>query len=259
MKRVILFLATALLGTSTACSSRSPPGRPPAPPAPGDITLFWSFQDGVSGSLSGQPGDNNGCGVAGVDSVDVTIDGSTQTFTCTGPNAAGITFGSFAPGNYPFNAVGFRGNEQVFTGSGTAAASSGVNTETAVVHQALNPQSFEVFYSVANFSGTTPTQCVFDGQQVAGIWFRLEDQNGNVVATTEVLLPGGGVGQQPVACDPNSFGIITQPLSFGQYRLRYLQAVNGAGVAIAQVCSFAVSHSGFPPVVTLLSPTGTCP
>jgi hypothetical protein len=249
MKRAILLLATALLGTSAACTSHR---------SPGDLTLFWAFQD-ASGQSSGQPGDNNGCGVAGVDQIDVTIDRSTQTFPCTGPNAAGITLQTFDPGSYDFTVDGFRGNERVFTGSGVAQVVSNANSATDVVLQPVNPQGFEIFYSVANFSGTTQTTCFFNGQQVAGIWYRLEDANGNVVSTTEVALPGGGVGQQPVACDPKSFGILTHPLPLGVYSLRYLQAVNGSNVAIAQVCSFGVAHTGFPPVIALLQPTGTCP
>jgi hypothetical protein len=249
MKRAILLLATALLGTSTACTSHR---------SPGDLTLFWAFQD-ASGRSSGQPGDNAGCDVAGVDSVDITIDRSTQTFACTGPNAAGITLQTFDPGSYDFIIDGFRGNERVFTANGVAQVVSNANTATDVVLQPVNPQGLEIFYSVANFAGTTQTTCFFNGQQVAGIWFRLEDANGTPVATTEVPLAGGGVGQQPIACDPNSFGFVTQPLPFGVYNLRYLQAVNAAGVAIAQVCSFGVSHTGFPPTIGLLSPTGTCP
>lgn len=246
MKRATLLLATALLGTSTACTSHR---------SPGDLTLFWAFEDASSRS-SGQPGDNPGCAVAGVDSVDVTIDRSTQTFPCTGPNAAGITLQTFAPGSYDFSIDGFRGNERVFTANGVAQVVSNANTLTDVVLQAVEPQGLEIFYD--NIAGVLQSSCFFNGQQVAGIWYRLEDRAGNVVSTTEVPLAGGGVGQQPVACDPRSFGFITQPLLFDTYTMRYLQAVNAQNVAIAQVCSFALAHTGFPPGIVLQPATTTC-
>lgn len=246
MKRSTLFLAATLLGT--ACTSHSS--------APGDITLFWNFQDAFRG-VSGQPGDNAGCGVALVDTLDVTIDGATQTFDCAGPNSAGITLQAFAPGNYPFTIAGFRGNEQVFTGSGTARAVSNARTETDVTLQAVTPQSFDIFYNpLVSTAGTTPTQCVFDGRIVSGIIFRLEDLSGSVVATTEIVSGGTVVGHQPVRCDPASFGILTGALPLAQYRLRYLQAIDAASVSIAEACALSVSHGGFPEIVPLARPSG---
>jgi hypothetical protein len=240
MKRATLLLATALLGTSTACSSRSS--------SPGDLTLFWSFQDGF-GRTSGQPGDNNGCGFAGVDSVDVTIDGSTQTFTCTGPNAAGITLQTFAPGSYPFTAVGFRSNEQVFTGSGTATVVRGVNTETDVVLQALNPQGFVVFYSINGIA-----QCNFVG--LVGIVYRLVDSVGRIVSTTEAV-PGDATRQTPIVCDPvNGFTIPNLP--FGTYSFDYLAAVDSINRSLFQVCTATVAHGGFPDLENLTRATTSC-
>jgi hypothetical protein len=228
MKRATVLLAASLLGT--ACYSRS---------GPGDLTFFWAFADGFNRS-SGNVGDNNGCGVAGVDSVDIAIDGKTYTNNCTGPNAAGITLLDFVPGSYAFSATGFRGNEQVFAATGTAVAVSGANSSVDVVLQALNPQSFVVFYSVNGLG-----QCNF-----FGLVYRLVDSAGRIVSTTEVV-PGQSAQQSPIACDPVSLRFTIPNLPFGTYRFDYLVAVSSTQQPLSQVCSKTVAHGGFPDLENL--------
>ena len=233
MKRVIVLLAASLLGTG--CYSRSS--------GLGDISFFWAFADGFNRS-SGNFGDNNGCGVAGVDSVDIMIDAQTFTSNCTGPNAAGIRLQDFTPGSYAFTAAGFRGNEQVFAVTSTAVAIGGANNDVDVLLQALNPQSFVVFYDI---NGAPPTGCNF-----SGLVFRLVDvASGRIVSTTEG--PGGPGQQTPVACDPVSFGFTIPNLPLGTYRFDYLAAVSSPNNSqpLFQVCARTVAHGGFPDLENL--------
>lgn len=249
MKRSTLLLAATLLGT--ACSSHSS--------SPGDLTFFWAFQDAAN-QRSGDFGDKNGCGVAGVDTVEITIDQQTSSHDCAGPNAAGVILQTFVPGSYPYSITGLRSNEVVFTGGGTAVVTSGQNNQVDALLSAVTPQSFDIFYNpTVSTTGTTPTVCVFNGSVVSGIVFRIEDLFGNVVASTEIVSGGVVVGQQLVACDPNSFGVAIPGLALGAYRLRYLQAVAGQTfpfTSVAEACALSVSHTGFPIVVPLAAPTG---
>ncbi|MFL5261561.1 MAG: hypothetical protein ACJ79L_04020 [Anaeromyxobacteraceae bacterium] len=238
MKRAILLLATALLGTSTACTSHNN--------SPGNMTLFWEFQD-VFGRAAGQPGDNNGCGVASVDTVDVSVDGQTQNFDCAGPNAAGITLQTFAPGDYSVTLIGRRGSEQVFRADATVRVLAGTDTATDVTLQAINPQSFVVFYNVNGAA-----QCNF-----FGLVYRLRDANGLIVSTTETT-PGDANTQSPIPCDPVSFGFTVPNLPLGNYHFDYLAGVNSSNQALVQVCTKTVAHGGFADIENLTTATVSC-
>jgi hypothetical protein len=246
MKRAILLLATAALGM-TGCYSRRDPGT---------MTFYWNFRN-AQGVVTGDfTQSTTGCDVAGVDSIDVIIDNGTFQATCVGPNGVpGVQLQQFLPGAYPFTVQGRRGGAQgevVFTVSGTANADYNVDSQVTVTLDALSPQSFVLFYDVNLIA---PTNCVFNGQPAAGIVYRLEDPTGtSVISTTEVLLPNGTTGQQPVACDPVSLGLSIPNVPLGAYRLRYFQAINAAGVSIAQTCLTPVSHTGFPAIVNLTAP-----
>ena len=242
MKRAILLLATATLGM-TGCYSRRDPGT---------MTFYWNFrssQGAVAGDLSVA---NPGCDVAGVDQVEVLIDNGRFTSTCVGSNGVpGVQLQQFLPGAYPFQVNGLRQGEVVFTVSGTANADYNVDSQVPVTLDAVPTQSFVLFYNV---NGFTPTQCVFNGRGVAGIVYWLEDSLGRLVSTTQVAGPSA---QQPVACDPLSFGISVPNLPVGAYFLRYFQAIDGAGATIVQTCGTGVSHTGFPAIINLHDPAVT--
>jgi len=244
MKRAILLLATATLGV-TGCYSRRDPGT---------MTFYWNFQDAQGRVAGNYTTGNTGCDVAGVDTVQVVIDNGTFTATCVGSNGVpGVQLQQFLPGAYPFTVNGLRNGEVVFTISGTANADYNVDSQVAVTLGPVNPQSLVVFYDV---NGLVPTQCVFNGIPVAGLVYRLVDQFGNIVSTTEI---NGGLQQAPIACDPLSFGFSIPSKALATYTFKYLSAVDINGNAIVQTCSDTVLHGGFPAIVNLTTATGICP
>ena len=227
---------------------------------PGTVTFYWNFRD-AQGRIAGDYSNaNTGCDIAGVDTVQVTIDGGTYTSPCVSASGApGIQLQNFLPGSYPFTIQALRADEVVFTRTDVIEARFNFDAVGDVTLDPVDPQGFVVYYNVANTTGSTPGRCVFNGLPVAGIIYRLEDVAGNPVSTTEVVAPGGGLTQQPVACDTNSFGILIPTLPLGAYRFRYLAAITPANEAIVQVCSYGVFHGGFPSIVPLSTATGVCP
>jgi hypothetical protein len=248
MRRAILLLATFGLALS-GCSRRNDPGS---------LTFYWSFQD-AGGAIAGDfTVRNPGCDIAGVDSVDITVGGVTSTENCVQSNGApGVTITGFLQGPIQYGVDGFRGNERVFTTSGVVNARSNADVSTDLTLTPIDPQSLVVDFNVLNTTGTTSTQCVFNGQPIVGLLYELQDASGNIVSSTDV--PGsGGTVKQPINCDPNTFGFSIAGVPLGNYRLRYLTAVSAVG-GVVQVCSQPIFHGGFPAVVQLMTALSTCP
>jgi hypothetical protein len=246
MRRAILLLAASLAVATSGCSSGGTPGT---------LTFYWNFVDARNQVAGDYTTRNTGCQDAGVDSIDITIGGTVSTQSCAQSNGSpGVTLFDFPQGSYAYTLDGFRGNEHVFTTSGTANARWNTDVVVDTTLAALSPQSFVVYYSVPNFTGTTQSQCVFDGRAVAGITYYLEDANGTLVTTTQIT-----GGQQPIGCDPTTFGFTLPSLPLGNYTFRYLQAVDAQGLSIYEACNVPVFHGGFFANVPLSLPTGaTC-
>ena len=223
------------------------------------VTFYWNFRDASSQLAGNFTNDNPGCDLAGVDTVEIAIGGTTYSSPCVSSNGSpGLVAGGLAARSYPFSAQALRNGEVVFSATGVADASGQLDSLVDVTLDALNPQSFVVFYNVAATAGTTSATCVFNGVPISGIIYRLEDGSGNPISTTEIVFPGGAPGQQPVACDPASFGFVIPDLPLGSYRFRYLSAIRADGAAVVQVCGYNVFHGGFPVVVPLTTAVGTC-
>ncbi len=207
MKRAILLLTTALLGTG--CHSHSCNN--------GTLTVFWTFSSASGGSLD--------CTAAGVDTVDVAINGAPQgTFPCRGPNSDGITLLDFVSGTYDVQLDGFdSANHHIFQSTGNSVGVNGCQDNSVSIEAAPLTGDLTLTYEFTPTNQcTTPTSVV---------WYELVDASNNVVDVVDATHTPNAV---PCGTNPVLAG-----LPFGFYtvtRIQELDPANGGAISHA-TCS----------------------
>jgi hypothetical protein len=209
MKRAILILATALLGTTTACSSHSCDGV-------GDVNLFWNFQDARGAPLS--------CSQAGVAQMNVIVDGvDNGTFACTltardGSPVQGITLQGFNPASHSFelHALDASGRE-TYTDAFALPTDRTCNGNTVDRVLTRTVGDLTVAFRLTNANGTATEGCSSGAPTF--IWYVLLDQNGQEVSSVDQ-------NNSPTAIPCTAGGVFFQDLPFQQYTLAAIAEVN---------------------------------
>jgi hypothetical protein len=226
MKRAILILATALLATSTACSSRSCDGV-------GDVNLFWNFQDARGAPLT--------CAQAGVAQMNIIADGvDNGTFACVltardGSPVQGITLQGFNPASHAFelHALDASGRE-TYTDAFTVPTGRVCGGDTADRVLTRTVGDLTVAFQLTNSNGSAGEGCSAGAPTF--IWYVLRDQNGQEVSRVDQ-------NNSPTAIPCTAGGIFFQDLPFQQYTV----------AAIAEV-----TITGLGPPVTVVPRHATC-
>jgi hypothetical protein len=251
MNRAFLLLgatATMLSGCFVATDS-----TPPFCGALGAANFYWQFQDGA-GALHGNfTSANPGCFEAGVDGVDILVDGQRHQSGCVARDQSGalspaIQIANLTEGAHSYELQGYRGNELVFSRSGTVVVPCGLDATVDVTLQALNPQSMVIYYSFAG-NGT------FCPANVASMSYWLYP-SGSSTAVAQGL---------NFACDPASRGFTVSdslsrplPLVFASYAA-ILEAYDSLGRALYVNCNAPLSHDGAIQLVDLAASSVLCP
>ncbi|BDG09007.1 hypothetical protein [Anaeromyxobacter paludicola] len=223
----------------------------------GDVTFYWNFRD-ASGTQHGDFGrTNTGCSDAVVDEVDVTFAGHVFQVQDASGNPSceagsqrvpGITVSNFRAGTYDFTIRGYRSGALVYEQTGTIGVHGGPDNSRDVTLDALSPQSIPIYYTLDGVQ-----RCVAaDGTPITGINYAIYDANNVQVDATAAT---------GVACDPNSFGLLTRDLPLGNYTLGHLQAVTlvgGAPQSVYEVCEQPLSHLGVALDFNLLPSASGC-
>ena len=238
MRRALLLLATAAPLAMTGCHTHDD----------GTATFFWRFQDSQGAFAGDGTTTNTGCSQAGVDTVRITVDGSSTEQPCVASNGVPGVQAVFLTGTYDFTIDGLRGGEPVFSTSGTFTVHFNRDTEVDATLVALSPQSLVIFTD--NGDGTVPTNCVFKG--INGGLFTATSLTYSLVDAVTLRV----VDAATVPCDTVSIGFATVPLPLGDYEFTFLAAIDAQG-SIAQLCNQPVSHTGFPVFEDLLPAAST--
>lgn len=267
MKRTLLVLAILALGGGCGSSCDTP----------GTITFYWQFA-GPSGRVVGTfdvddattPFPDDSCfvdGVPFVDTIDITVDGITETVNCSGPNRVpGARLPGFFRGAHAWTIDAFRGSQLVFTGSGSTSARTCNDSQELVTLQAVTPQDLVVYYDV---NGAQPDGCGVGGIGIANVVYQLRN-GANRIADSSCIgnFDSAGVCSQEgsLACDPLSLGFTSsRALPLGPYTMSYLE-LNGLAstVPLAAICGSQPGaqfvHDGFPVFLNLTAPVASaCP
>ena len=217
----------------------------------GAANFYWQFQDGrgvVHGNFTSA---NSGCFDAGVDGIDVVVDGARHQVGCVNPDQTGarspaIQIAGLGEGTHSWTVEGFRGNEQVFATGGSAFVPCGADTTVDATLQALNPQSMVIYYSFAGSSSFCPAA-------VASMGYFLYSGATLVASSTSF------------ACDPASLGFTVSdaasrplPLFFGSYTA-IVEAYDRFGAALYTNCNAPLQHDGAVQFVDLAASSVLCP
>ncbi len=223
----------------------------PAPVAPfTSATVYWNFQDmdgNVYGDWTSQFG--GGCLGANVDEVRVSMTGPAgswvQTVPCLASNQMpGATFTNLPAGPYTWTLEGRRQNFTVFTRAG-----SGDIVNFPIVYQTLlaDYPNMDLFYQLPVGGSCT---------QVAEIAFQLNNVDAGIVeySSDNVL----------VTCRPPPLNGFTMPsIPVGNYRYRFVSAIDAGGFALYQVCGAGPIVQSWPNGVSFTAnlgfAIGTCP
>jgi hypothetical protein len=194
-----LLLAAPLLALATACS------EPCTAPA---LTVSWAFTraDGASGL---------GCADAGVESVDLWIDG-VQVGSRIACAQGSATFTGLAAGDHVYTARGNRadGTARYQTWGGVALAACG---ETRALVQP-GAGTLRVDYATS----TDLCYALDDASQTTGyVWFQLLDRSTGAVAWSV----NGAQTPTALPCRTGADGWFDLEVPWGLYRLRWIQVV----------------------------------
>jgi hypothetical protein len=223
----------------------------PAPVAPfTNATVFWNFQDmdgNVFGDWTSQFG--GGCVGANVDQVRVSMTGPAgswvQTVPCLASNLMpGATFTNLPAGPYTWTLEGLRQNLTVFSTTGSGDI---VNFPTFFATLLAEYPNMDLFYQL-------PVGETCAG--VAEIAFQLDNTDAGIVeySSDNVL----------VTCQPPPLNGFTMPsIPIGNYRYRYVSAINAGGFALYQACGAGPINQVWPNGVSFTAvlgyAIGTCP
>jgi hypothetical protein len=245
MKRAILILAVAALGGCNLCDD------------PSTATFRWRFVDSRTGAPFGTlaadnpatAADETGCREAGIDTVCIEAGASGyQCFPCA--NANGLPAARIAPFARSFSWIveGWLGNPFdagavfVFGAEGVNEVRSCSDTPIQVDLVASAPDMV-LYYDV---NGQEPTSCTEVG---TGIILELVDGANRVVFETAARNARGEIiRQDPIPCDPGSFGFSIPNVPAGVYGLSFIQAVvpdPAAPLGVAstfEACGVVVEH-----------------
>jgi hypothetical protein len=263
MNRTLLLLAALALAPGCYGSSCSEPGT---------VTFYWRFV-GAAGTVAGtfdvdNPStgiDESGCtigGVSHVDSIEITVDGTTETVFCTGDNGVpGARLPGFLRGSHPWRIDAIRSNQVVFTASGTADTRTCGDTQVLVDLAAVTPSDLVVYYDVNN---QPPSGCRVGGVPITQVSFELRDSVNRIVdsscASRSPPVTGACTQETANACDPTSLGFTVPSLALGNYVMNYLELWDTTQRPMAQVCDASFVHEGFPVFLNLAPSNGQfCP
>ena len=206
MKRAILLLATAFLGT-TGCYPRH---------CVDDIVVYWHFFNADNtAELS--------CSQAGVSTVQITVDGAVAgPFACSSLSSDGVTFVqgitllAFDEGSHSFQLDGLDANgnfthsSNAFTFAPTGCRLNQLDSDLAAV-----TGTFNIDFHFSDIDFNCKNQNTF-------IWYELLDQNGQVVDIV-------GPNNTPDALPCTNGAIPLSPLPFGTYTVSRIQEVEFLG------------------------------
>ncbi len=242
MKRAILLLVTAFLGT-TSCYSRR---------CIDDIVIFWHFQSPSNGA-------ELTCAQAGVNAVQVTADGAVAgTFACSSLSSDGVTFVqgitllNFDESNHSFQLDGLDANNNVIYSSGsftfrpTGCTENQFDTTLTAVSGDL---TIDFHFPDIGFACTNTNTFM---------WYELLDGNNQVADIV-------GPNNTPQALPCTNGAIPLNQLPFGPYtvsRIQEVEFVSGGGfVTHHATCddqSFQHLTAGETVTVQVPASTGNC-
>jgi len=240
-----LAAATVLSGCYVAADPYDP-GPPPFCGSLGAANFYWRFQDGGGGLHGNFTSADSGCFEAGVDGIDVIVDGVRRQVNCVERDQSGglspaIQIANLVEGRHSWTVEAYRGNEQVYATGGTVFVPCGASTDVDATLQALSPQSMVIYYT-------------FGGRQVCpaavnsmAYWLFLPG-NPNPVASLEGF-----------ACDASTFGLTTSvSLRFGSYDAVF-EAYDFTGNPLWRNCGATLVHDGAVWTVDLAASSQFCP
>ena len=207
MKRAILFLATALIGTGCGRRCDFP-----------TLTVYWSFQS------SGAPLD---CSQAGVATMNILIDGQAVDTSQTGPipcdfgdGVEGATLTGFTSGTYSVELDGLDASgHTLYTDTQNVSVSACGDTQlNATLAPVTVPAgNLNVAYSfAAGGSCTTPSSQ--SPYATTFIWYELVDANGNVVSASDLA-----TDPKANPCSTTTPTFVIPNLPFGTYTLKGIE------------------------------------
>lgn len=239
-----LAAATVLSGCIVAADPHDP-YNPPVCTALGAANFYWRFQDGRGGLHGNFTSTNPGCFDAGVDGIDVIVDGVRRQVNCVERDQSGnlspaIQMANLTEGRHAWTIEAYRGNEQVYATGGTVFVPCGSSADVDATLQALTPQSMVIYYSFAGNGSSCPP-----GVASMGYWLYA----GTSLVSSSSSFP----------CDQASLGFTTpQQLPFGNYDA-VLEAYDRFGNALYVNCGAALGHDGAAQFVDLAPSAQLCP
>jgi len=245
MNRAFLLPLAAATVLSGCYVAADPYGPPVHCGSLGAANFYWRFQDGRGGLHGNFTSANPGCFEAGVDGIDVIVDGVRRQVGCVERDQSGalspaIQIANLVEGTHSWTVEGYRGNEQVFATGGNVFVPCGGSADVDATLQALSPQSMVIYYSFAG-NGT------FCPAGVASM--------GYFVYAGPTLVSSSA----SFACDPASLGFTTpQALAFGNYTA-ILEAYDRFGGALYTNCGAPLGHDGAAQFVDLAPSAVLCP
>ncbi len=206
MKRAILILAAALIGTTGGCTTRRCD--------PGTLTLYWTFTDAA--------GVTRGCAGSGVSNVRITIDRVVQLdqsgsalFACQpfADGVEGIQLTDFVTATHDVQVEGLDANQQQLYLAQTSVRTNGCGDTTVPLVLPAVQGTLQVSYSISPVN-TCPT--------ASFVWYSITDLTTNTVFSTVDALN-----------TPRFFVcgdlIVFDAVPFGPYRLDFIQTVVSTG------------------------------
>jgi hypothetical protein len=209
MKRATLLLATAFLGMTAGCSSRSCTDE-------GNVHLFWHFRSASGPEIT--------CGQAGVANVQIFVDGvDNGTFACllqdrNGNPVQGITLQGFASGSHSFELHGFdSGGRDIYQDAFTSVTDRACGGDLFDSTLTRTVGDLTVAFQLTSADGTLVESCAAGAPTF--IWYVLRDQNGTEVSRVDQ-------NNSPTAIPCASGGILFTDLPFAQYTVSAIAEVS---------------------------------
>lgn len=234
MRRAILLLAALTAGASGCSSNNCPNG--------GTLTIYWQPPQGGFTSATGQL---LACDQAGVSDLDISINGQLAVShqPCHGPSADGVQLTGFTGETVSVQVDAYDVNNRHLFQDVTSANTAFCQDALLDVNLAALTGDMTVYTTFGPYS-----TCAQAG--VASIYYALYDATGAVYSSGTV------------PCTDPSPGFVIPSVDFGQYRFRFVQGLDPAGVAIYDICGDVVNFNSANPIsLPLQAITGgvTCP